>query len=264
MDRPPALLSEIHAVGRKRAFFFGRRANRAPALRYCHVILPTGSPFPRHALSRWLLVIAGIAPATAAWGDTTHEFWPELQVFWRLDPGTQLLFNPAPTHSRDSDERTAIDWGLYIDYRAPKDPASYRIGYVYSVSDPDDERARKVEHRIVLDYNYRWKVGASGLLIDRTRVDLRNVEGSTSQRLRNRLQYEYEVRLGENGVVPYANLELSYDTRYSGLSRSRLELGATWVFSPTADLTPYLAWQTDFKPARSNINALGLLLAFHF
>ena len=116
----------------------------------------------------------------------------------------------------------------------------------------------------MLDYNYRWKIGAAGLLIDRTRVDLRNVEGSTSQRLRNRLQYEYEMQLGERSIVPYTNLELWYDTRYDGLSRYKIELGATFVFSPMADLTPYFARQTDIQPQRTNINALGLTLAFHF
>jgi len=70
-------------------------------------------------------VLAGGAPAA----ETTAEFWPELQVWWRLNPSTQLLFNPAPTHSKESDERTAVDWGLYLDYRVPKDPVSYRIVY---------------------------------------------------------------------------------------------------------------------------------------
>lgn len=202
--------------------------------------------------------VPGIAHAT----DFDHEFWPELQVFWRLDPGTQLLFNPAPTRSRDSDSRTAVDWGLYVDYRAPKDPASYRIGYVYSVSDPQGDR--QIEHRIVLDFNYRWKLGEAWQLIDRTRVDLRDKEGSTSQRLRNRVQVEYETTLGGYGFVPYSNLEAYYDTRFDAVARWKFEFGATVVFSPQVELTPYWGRQTDTKPQRTNVSALGLLLALRY
>ena len=213
------------------------------------------------ALHRRLLFIACLAPATASCADTTHEFWPELQVFWRLNPSTQILFNPAPTRSREDDQRTAVDWGLYVDYRKPKDPVSYRIGYVYSVSSGP---ASDVEHRIVLDYNYRWKIGEAGLLTDRTRLDLRDKEGQHSQRLRNRLQYEYEIPFGERSFVPYTNLELYYDSRYHAVARYKVELGATYVFSQQADLTPYFARQTDIEPRRTNVNAIGLLLALHY
>ena len=79
----------------------------------------------------------------------------------------------------------------------------------------------------MLDYNHRWKIGEPRLLTDRTRVDLRNKEGSTSQRLRNRLQYEYEMQVGGSTFVPYTNFELYYKTRYDTIARYKIELGAT-------------------------------------
>ena len=218
-----------------------------------------------HSLAH--LVTGGVACAlagVAAAAETTKEFWPELQAWWRLNPRTQLLFNPAPTRSKDSDERSAVDWGLYLDYRVPHDPASYRIGYVYSINDPDAPQSRTTEHRIVMDFNYRWKLGEAGLLTDRTRLDLRDKEGSTSQRLRNRVQYEYESKLGELGFVPYTNFEIYYDTRYDAISRYKFELGASVIFSAQVELTPYYGRQTDTKPRRQNINALGLMLALRF
>ena len=196
--------------------------------------------------------------------ETAGEFWPELQAWWRLSPTTQLMFNPAATRSRDSDERTAVDWGLYLDYRVPNDPASYRIGYVYSVSHPESELSRKVEQRVVLDFNYRWKVGASGLITDRTRLDLRDIEGTSSQRLRNRVQYEFESELGDIGFVPYTNFEIYYDTRYHAISRYKFEAGATFVFSPQVDFTPYYGRQITVQPQRQYVNALGLTLALRF
>jgi hypothetical protein len=213
------------------------------------------------------LAAVGVACAlasSAAAAETTNEFWPELQAWWRLNPSTQLLFNPAPTRSKESDSRNAVDWGLYLDYRVPHDPASYRIGYVYSINDPDAPQSRSTENRIVMDFNYRWKIGDAGLLTDRTRLDLRDKEGHSSQRLRNRVQYEYESKLGGLGFVPYGNVELYYDTRYDAIARYKFELGATVIFSPEVELTPYYGRQTDTEPQRHHINAFGLMLAVRF
>jgi hypothetical protein len=223
----------------------------------------------RTIAASWLsrCITGGIAlglgsAATAA--ETTNELWPELQAWWRLTPTTQLLFNPAPTRSPEADERIAADWGLYLDYRVPKDPASYRIGYVYSISNPESEVSRRVEQRVVLDFNYRWKIGAAGQLTDRTRLDLRDIEGTSSQRLRNRVQYEFESTLGDIGFVPYTNFEIYYDTRFHAISRYKFELGAAFVFSPQVELTPYYGRQIDVQPQREYINALGLILALRF
>jgi len=210
-------------------------------------------------------LVASIVPAIAQGADSTSETWPELQVFVRLNDSTRLLLNPAPTRSRETDDRTGVDYGVYVDYREPKAAASYRVGYVQSNTNPaGPEESKRSEQRIVLDYNYRWKLGAAGQLTDRTRLDLRDKEGTSSQRLRNRVQYDYETQLGELPFVPYANLELYYDTRYDAISRYKTELGATFVFSPQADVGLYFGRQTDTKPARTNINALGLVLALHF
>lgn len=45
---------------------------------------------------------------------------------------------------------------------------------------------------------------------------------------------------------------------------TRVEFGATLVFSPQADLTPYFARQTDIQPRRTSVKALGLMIALHF
>lgn len=211
-------------------------------------------------------VALSLGPGAVCAAETSREFWPELQVWWRLSPSTQLLFNPAPTRSRETDERSGIDWGFYVDHRVPKAPGSVRAGYVYSVTDPSTpQESKREEHRIVLDYSHRWKFGQAWQLIDRTRLDLRNQEGKgSSQRLRNRVQLEVETKLAELSLVPYGNFELFYDTRYDTIARYKAELGATLVFSEQADITLYFGRQTDTKPQRQNINALGLLLALHF
>jgi len=218
---------------------------------------------PRRLL-RVLGAVACALPAIAQGAESSSEAWPELQVFIRLNETTQLLLNPAPTRSRETDDRTGVDYGIYLDQRRRGAPGSYRIGYVRSLSDPSGSSFDAAENRIVLDYTHRWRPAQAVLLTDRTRLDLRNKEGTSSQRLRNRVQLEYETRLAALPVVPYANLEIYYDTRYDAFARLRAEAGATFVFSESADLTLYLARQTDTRPQRSSVNALGTTLALHF
>jgi hypothetical protein len=209
------------------------------------------------------LLVAGVLASATASAETHTEAWPELQLWYRFDPTARLLFNPAPTHSRESDDRSSIDWGVYLDYRPLKDPASYRIGYVYSISEPTAQ-GRRTENRIVLDYTYSWVPGHALKLLNRVRLDLRDRQGESSQRLRDRVQLEYETQVGELPVVPYANFELVYDTRYDAVARYKGEAGATFAFSPQADLTLYLGRQTDTQPSRVNVNAVGVVLGLHF
>lgn len=75
-------------------------------------------------------LVASLVPAIAQGADTTSETWPELQVFARLNDSTRRLLNPAPTRSRETDDRTGIDYCEYVDYSEPKAAASYRIGCV--------------------------------------------------------------------------------------------------------------------------------------
>ena len=78
------------------------------------------------------------------------------------------------------------------------------------------------------------------------------------------MQLEYESKLGEVGFVPSTTFEIFYDTRYDAIARYKFELGATFVFSPQVELTPYYGRQTDTKPTRQNVNALGLVLGLRF
>jgi hypothetical protein len=96
-------------------------------------------------------------------------------------------------------------------------------------------RSASMENRSSRNYTYRCKIGTAGLLSDRRRL-----RQQLQQRLRNRLQLDLEMNAGELLVVPYANVELSYDTRYDALVTQKAELG-TDVFSPQVDVTLYVS-----------------------
>jgi Protein of unknown function (DUF2490) len=211
------------------------------------------------------LCVAGMtAPAASRAAESPTEFWPEVALLYRLNPRTRIMLNSAPNRSFDSGDKTTADYGLYLNYK-PNYRISYRIGYVYSVSQPSPPGENGVvENRIVLDYSYGWPIGRAGLLWDRTRIDLRDRNGEFSQRFRNRVRYQHDLRIGRLPVIAFADAELFYDTRFDALSRYKFQLGVTFMISPTVDLAPYIGRQIDTKPQEKSTNGLGIIMGLHF
>jgi hypothetical protein len=211
-----------------------------------------------------LCVAGGVGPSSARADEGPSEFWPEVQLHFRLNPRTQILFNSAPNRSLESGEKTSAEYGLYLDYK-PVYHRAYRIGYMYSLSPaPASGGSDIVEHRMVLDYSYGWPIGRTGMLWDRTRIDLRDRDGEFSQRIRNRVRYLQTLRIERKPVTAFVDAELFYDTRFDAISRYKFQIGANIPISPTVELTPYLGRQIDTKPATKSINGLGLVLGLHF
>jgi hypothetical protein len=92
---------------------------------------------------------------------------------------------------------------------------------------------------------------------------LRDVDSESSTRIRDRLKIEYETRLGQQPVSPYGNLEAYYDSRFGGISRYRLELGATTRLSKDIELDLYVGRQRDTQPNTKDTNGIGLTLSLY-
>ena len=124
----------------------------------------------------------------------------------------------------DSGDKTNGTAALYVDYRM-NDPISWRVGYEYLNTLPDSlGQNNSVEHRVSLDFNYRWHLGDEVLMTDRTRLDARDIESVDSYRVRNRLRFERPFKLTHTTLTPYLNAEVYYDSRYdAAVTRLRLE-----------------------------------------
>jgi hypothetical protein len=212
-----------------------------------------------------LLCAAGaVAPSSAQASETVREFWPEAQIYYRLNPRTQLMLNTAPNRSVESGEKTAVDYGLHLIHK-PTSRVAYRIAYLYAVNLPVAPEGREVvEHRIVLDYTYNWPIGRTGTLVDRTRIDLRDRDGVFSQRFRNRVRYQQDMRIERFPVMAFVDTELFYDTRFAAISRYKFQIGLNLFTSPTVELTPYFGYQIDTKPETRSVAAFGLVVGLHF
>jgi hypothetical protein len=62
-------------------------------------------------------------------------------------------------------------------------------------------------------------------LVNRGRLDLRDVDGEFSVRFRYRLGLEREITVRDRTVIPYAQAEVFYDTHYGARSRERYQVG---------------------------------------
>src|SRR5271169_1860233 len=128
------------------------------------------------------LMLVCLVPASVARAETHYEFWPELDLWFKLTDALRLELTGSGTRN-DSGDRTNGTGAVYLDYRM-NDPISWRIGYSYVNTLPDDPgQNNSVEHRVSLDFNYRWHLGDEVLLTDRTRLDLRDIEGDDSYRV---------------------------------------------------------------------------------
>jgi hypothetical protein len=209
------------------------------------------------------LVFASIALALvagAARAEVSNEFWPELDTWIGLNNATRFLLMTGRTRDRDTGDRINSEAAAYLDYRY-SDRISYRAGYAYSDTPPANAgESHSLERRWMVDFSYNWQFGDVTKLTDRVRVDLRNIDGASSTRIRDRLKMEFATHLGHQAVTPYGNLEVFYDTRYDAVSRYRLELGASTPLSKGIAIDLYVGRQRDTRPSNKYTNGIGLTL----
>ena len=125
--------------------------------------------------------------------------------------------------------------GLHVDY-LPLSWGFARVGYRWTRSLEDKSAP---EERAIAEVDYpktRGKLRFRG----RTRVEFRWIGGEPSQRIRQRVEVEREVKLSKKqSLLPYATFELYWDSRYHAISRSAYRIGSRYVISHpvTVDLS---------------------------
>ncbi|MCE9659308.1 MAG: DUF2490 domain-containing protein [Burkholderiales bacterium] len=119
------------------------------------------------------------------------------------------------------------------------------------------------ETRLLLEATARFELPGEVWLANRVRWDLRDVDGTHSNRYRLRVGAEKEFSTaGGTVVVPYAQAEWFYDTRFDAWSRQRLQVGAEVELDKSWRLEPYYAYDKDKHPSAEGLNRLGLVLKY--
>lgn len=199
-------------------------------------------------------LVLAVPHAVLAQATTTAEIWPELDIHWRTSEELRTVLEMSLSTERERSNREATV-GLFEDYLNL--PGGYlRGGFRYTFSTTD---ASYRESRAVADAVLRVYGTERVRLLNRTRGELRWVNGDYSYRLRDRLHLQ---RLSRDSTgrawAPYGTVEVYYDSRFAAIPRIGGRVGTEARLGGRARIDVYVAHQHDTRPERANISALGV------
>jgi Protein of unknown function (DUF2490) len=218
---------------------------------------------------------------TTACHAAEEQFWPEVDGFFQLDDRTRLFLMASATRAADADDRGGsprfpdgtlgahVDISLRPILRSGLQDDDWeksrflwmRVGYNY-VGNYRADGTTYHEDRGILELSARQPLGAAVALTGRLKWDVRDIDGTYSNRYRVRVGLEREFEAGGHALVPYVQAEVSYDTRYDAWNKQRYETGVEFEMSKRWRLEPYFAHDDDSRGSPDNINAVGLTLKY--
>ena len=230
------------------------------------------------ALGRWwpLLPIGALLalamPAQAE--DTRREFAPEANAYFKVSDLARVYLQ-ASVVGRLTQNTTDGELGAYFDYTfkpifrpelldAQWERNRYlwaRVGYL--LGGGQEGLKDFSERRVIVEATGRVLLGNELWLMHRGHVDFRDIDGQTSRRYRYRAAIERELTLQGVAVVPYAQAEIFYDTRYNAVSRQLYQFGAEVELARQWRIEPYYARQADKLPTPGAVDRLGLVLKYY-
>jgi len=223
-----------------------------------------------------LLTLDGLAQ------NTSFEFWPESDIWYRLTPSWRLSSFIALTKYDESKNR---DLNIYLQ----ADYAWGRTKRPFLAKLVDDNRVEKVKPWLVRwGFMEGWSLGENSgdytedqvfaeihkrvpykrrfLLSFRLRTDCRwlGQDPVFSYRFRYRMMLEKEYDCRRSTIVPYVNAEFYYDSRYTTVNRVRLIAGTTVSWGPRLAYEGNITYQYDSHYDTVNLFALNIILHVFF
>lgn len=211
--------------------------------------------------------------------DARREFWPEFNVFLKLNHRSRLFFLYSATKMDDRQTYSDGSLGTHFDFYAvpllgrrllPRhtDPARgksfmVRVGYLFTRT-PSGSSEPFSEHTPTLETHWRFPLPRSVLLTDRNRADFRIKDGNYQPRYRNRLKLERTFKVGRLDVTPYAHAEAFYDWKFNKFHRFRYAAGAEVSLGRHLVLESYYLRQRDTVTSPPHVNAIGTALQFYW
>lgn len=213
--------------------------------------------------------------ASAHAADRGSELVPEFNAFVKLSDRTRLYLLGDLTISRPGDT-TEAEVGAHLDFtlvpvlRPALREADWvrerylwtRVGYVV-LGSPDGSASGPTERRGIVELTGRVELPNVVWLVNRARLDLRDIDSQSSQRYRLRIGIEREFLVDGVVLVPYAQAETFYDTRYDTWNRQLYQAGVEVELSKTWRIEPYVARQNDSRSASANVDRFGLVLKYY-
>jgi hypothetical protein len=208
--------------------------------------------------------------------DVTQEVWPEVNVYYSLDPRTRVFLALPYSASAETDAQSFSLEG-YLDVSIQPILRKYlqaedwqrsrylwmRVGYARVDKARNGVRTTPEDRAVVALYA-KAPLPAEIWLEARARADLRWIDNAYSNRWRVRLEANREFTWREHSVAPYFNVECFYDTRYNGWARTLYQAGPEVTLNRHFRFELYLAHQADRLPKQSSLNAGGVVAKWYY
>jgi hypothetical protein len=224
-----------------------------------------------------IVAMTGVLGAQDASPDE-KQFWPEVDLYWRLTNHSRLLITAAGNRNRDSVNGEA-EFGAHLDVFVPR----FHPVLLRRFEHPDDSRTRRItlrfgywyilspgsetpsgEHRFHSDATLRWLLPAEVLLSNRHRFEYRLLPETSSFRYRDELKFERDFSVHRILLTPYGSAELFFDASIGKFSRWRYSAGVVVSLSRRIALEPYYTRQITKHPELRLTNAAGLTARFYW
>jgi hypothetical protein len=234
------------------------------------------------ALAVWMGMSGAAFAQEETPSSTSYEFWPETDIWWRLNPAWRLsMFVPltqnVETKYREGNLILQADFGWgrtkslikrrMLDEDRAREMKVFlaRGGYNHGQS-LDDHGAAYLENMLFFEFHVRNPLKRRILLSHRFRADFRWLgdDRTFSTRYRYRLMVEKEYLWGRTSIVPYVNIEPFYDSRYDYANRVRYIGGATVAWKTFFAIEANFTYQHDKKSSVTNLYALNVILHIFF
>lgn len=214
--------------------------------------------------------------------EATKEFWPEMDLWYRLSPGWRLsMYLPISKNIETKYREGSIviqgdyAWGRsrFLDHRRMLDDNRAqqmlvnlsRGGYLATKS-LDDKGATYQENVVFFEEHFRTPLKGHLLISHRLRGDLRWIgdDDAFSYRIRYRFMLEREWLLKNVSLVPYVNIEPYYDSRYETINRTRYIGGASISWTSRIAIEGNFTYQHDTLSSVTNLYAVNMILHVFF
>lgn len=209
---------------------------------------------------------------------TSYEFWPETDIWYRISPEWRLSAYIPITKYNESKNRD-LNIYLQLDYAWGK---TLKPFYKRWIDENEDRKVKGWMGR--LGFMEGWSLGENAglysedmlygeihkripvkgavLISHRLRTDTRWLgdDDEFSYRFRYRLMIEKEYEVDKSFIVPFANVEPFWDSRYNTISRVRAIGGATFSNGKRFAYEGNITYQYDTNYDTNNLFAFNLIL----
>ena len=214
--------------------------------------------------------------------ESTIEFWPEIDLWYRVSPAWRFsafvpLSNNLETKYKEGSLVVQADYAfgktrvlqfrrMLDDARAQKMKAWMARGGYQRAKSLDDMGEAYNEDMAIAEIHVRAPLKNNVLFSQRLRTDFRWIgdDNTFSTRLRYRLMVEKEYVVNKLSLVPYVNVEPYYDSRYQTVNRVRVIGGGSMGWNPRFALEGNLTYQYDSRSSVTNLLAINVILHVYF